>query len=44
MAKEIENIQQIASVGDLPKILEATEAAKSDVEVQLMEKVNLLSY
>lgn len=41
MAKELEYIEQTASVGELPRILEATEAAKAEVEVRLMEKVIL---
>lgn len=40
MAKEIDNIQQTASVGELPRILEATESSKSEVEGKLMELVN----
>lgn len=42
MAKEIENIQQTASVGELPRILEATDASKTEVEGKLMELVNML--
>lgn len=40
MAKELEYIAQIASVGELPRILEATESSKAEVEVKLTERVN----
>lgn len=42
MSKEIENIGQVASVGELPRILEATESSKAEVEATLVERVKFI--
>lgn len=39
MGKELENISQVASVGDLPEKLEEAEEAKTEVESQILERV-----
>lgn len=39
MGKELENIGQVTSVGDLPEKLTEAEEAKIEVEAQLLERV-----
>ena len=39
MGRELENIAQVTSVGDLPEKLTAAEDAKAEVEGQLLERV-----
>ena len=41
MTKELENITQVTSVGDLPDKLQEAEEAKVEVENQLLERVSI---
>lgn len=41
MAKELENIGNVTSVGDLPQKMEEAEELKTDVETQIMERVSI---
>lgn len=41
MSKELDNIAQATSVGDLPEKLQEAEEAKAEVESQLLERVGL---
>lgn len=43
MSKELEMLTQSTSVGDLPGKMEEAEAAKTEVEALLLERVNLTS-
>lgn len=40
MGRELENIGQVTSIGDLPEKLTAAEDAKAEVEGQLLERVS----
>lgn len=42
MSKELDNIAQTTSVGDLPEKLQEAEEAKAEVESQLLERVTIL--
>lgn len=44
MAKELENIGNITSVGDLPQKMEEAEELKTEVETQIMERVRFSFY
>lgn len=39
MAKELEHIGSVTSVGDLPQKMEETEDAKTEVEALIIERV-----
>lgn len=39
MAKELENIANVTSVGDLPQKMEEAENAKAEVEAKILERV-----
>lgn len=40
MAKELEHIGSITSVGDLPQKMEEAEETKNEVEAVILERVN----
>lgn len=40
MAKELENIANVTSVGDLPQKMEEAENAKAEVEAKILERVS----
>lgn len=40
MAKELEHIGSVTSVGDLPHKMEEAEIAKTEVEAQILERVS----
>lgn len=42
MAKELENIANVTSVGDLPHKMEEAEIAKAEVEAKILERVSIL--
>lgn len=41
MAKELEHIGSVTSVGDLPQKMEEAEEAKNEVEAIILERVSL---
>lgn len=44
MAKELEHIGSVTSVGDLPKKMEEAEDAKTEVEALIIERVTYCIY
>lgn len=44
MSKELEMLNQTTTVGDLPVKMEEAEAAKTEVEALLLERVSFVSF